>query len=99
LPNSGVGCLAAPAQRRLVHHVVVQQGGGVDELHGGCQRQLRRAGVAQCVGKQQYKSGADPLATGADDVLADLIDERHIGCEPFGNHAVDVKPATGSARS
>jgi large subunit ribosomal protein L21 len=61
----------------------VEQGGGVDELHGGCQRQLRRAGVAECVGKQQYKSGADPLATGADDVLADLIDERHIGCEPI----------------
>jgi hypothetical protein len=69
---SGVGAGQAAAHGRLVHYVVVIQGGQVGELD----RHRRRddplvAGVAE-LGGQQHERGAEPLAPGGDEVAGSL---------------------------
>ena len=71
-----VGRGEAAAELALVHHVVVQQGGGVDELDAGSEVGVARAGVAAQPGGGERQQRAQPLAAGGDDVRGKLRDER-----------------------
>jgi hypothetical protein len=81
--------LTAP-QFGLVDHVVVQQGGGVDELDDRGQLEALRAVETQRLREQQHEAGPDPLAAGADDVARDLVDQRDLGGQAFADQGVDL---------
>ena len=57
-----VGGFAPAAQRRAVDHVVVQQGGGVDEFDDGGGVDVPLAGMAAGPGGQKHQKGAQALA-------------------------------------
>ena len=63
-----VGGLAAAAQRGAVDHVIVQQGGGVDELDDRRRLDVLLALVAAGAGGEQHQQGPQPLAAGVNDV-------------------------------
>jgi hypothetical protein len=73
-----VGGLAPAPQVGFVHHVVVQQGGGVDELDHGRQRYVLRAGIAAGTRREQMQHRAQALAARGHDVFSDLVDQQHI---------------------
>jgi hypothetical protein len=80
--------LAAP-QLAAVDHVVVQQGGGVDELDGGGQLQ---AGVVVRPGQARGGHGqqrTQALAAGGDQVLGQGGDDRHFALHARGDQGVD----------
>jgi hypothetical protein len=58
----------APAQVALVHHVIMQQRGGVDELHRSRQRMGRRVGLADGIGRDQRDQRPQAFAASSDDV-------------------------------
>ncbi len=80
--------LAAAAQVGFVDHVVVQQGGGVDELDhrrqlvGVCTMVAKRAGGEQ----QQHRP--QPLAAGTDDVFGHLVDQHHVRRQPPADQGI-----------
>ena len=88
--EQGVGGLAAAPQIGFVHHVVVQQGGRMDELDHRGQFMPVPRGFAQRAGHQQQQRGPQPLAAGADDVLGDLIDQHHVGRQTVPDDAIDL---------
>ena len=90
-----IGGLAAAPQRRLVDHVVVQQGGGVDELDDGRQFEALAAREAQRADEQQHQHRPEALAAGADDVVRDLVDQRHVGGQPALDDRVDLPHVGG----
>ena len=74
----GVGGRPAPAQAGNVDHVVVQQGGGVDELDDrGELDVLGRHSRPRAARTEQHEQGAQALAAGIDDIMADVLD--HVG--------------------
>ncbi len=73
----GVGRGAAAAHARHVDHVIVQQGGGVQEFDGCRQQPQVVAPVAQGLAAQQHQQWAQALATGRRDIVADLRYQRH----------------------
>ncbi len=77
----GIGGLLAAAQHGGVHHVVVEQGGGVDELDDGGQVDMLLALVVAGPGRQQHQKRAQALAAAVDNVLAQLIDQHHLGAQ------------------
>ena len=90
-----VGRGAAPAQGRFVDHVIVQQGGGMDEFDDGCDVVPARLGVTQRAAGQQKQGRAQALAAGRDDVTGDLGDQGHTGVQAPGYHGVDVTHVGG----
>ena len=65
-------------QQALVHHVVVQQRRGVDELDaGGELARAALAGIAAQPRRGEREQRAQPLAAGGDDVRGELRDQRH----------------------
>ncbi|MNV85214.1 hypothetical protein D3C71_1791500 [compost metagenome] len=50
-----VGRRFAASHGRFVNHIVVQQGGGVDEFHHGCEIEALLAFVAQRAGHHQQQ--------------------------------------------
>src|SRR5918996_4411182 len=72
-----VGRGAAAAQRRGVDHVVVDEGGGVEQLDNAGQPDGAGATVVGQPRRQQEQDGAQPLAAGAGDVPAHLLDQGH----------------------
>jgi hypothetical protein len=60
-----VGRGPATAQRGFVHHIVVQQGRGVDQLHHGGQDVFALGLVAQGAGDQQQQAGRRRLPPAA----------------------------------
>ena len=77
-----VGGRPAPSQQRVIHHVVVQQRGGMQELDDGGELDVIRAVVAAAVGGQEHEQRPQPLAAGLHDVLADLFDHGDVRGEP-----------------
>ncbi len=73
-----IGGELAAAQGGGIHHVVVQQGGCVDELDGGGQLHMGIARVFAGAGGGQCQHGAQALAARFDQVL------RHIGNQGYG---------------
>ncbi|MEJ2407008.1 MAG: hypothetical protein P8171_22530 [Candidatus Thiodiazotropha sp.] len=83
-----VGGLPVAAQVGAVHHIVVQQGGGVDELDDGGQVDVPLRGVTAGPGGQQHDHGPQAFAPAVYDVGADLIDQHHIRFELLDDQAV-----------
>ena len=91
----GVRCGEAASEAALVHHVVVQEGSGVDEFHAGgevdgagtaavCEARL----VAAQAGAGECQDGAQALAAGGDQVSGELRDERHLALHVGDDDAV-----------
>jgi hypothetical protein len=88
-PDQVRGDLAA-TQGAAVDDVVVQQGGGVDELDGG--RQLQAVVVIRA---RQTRGGdgqqrPQALAAGGDQVLGQGRDDRHVALHALGDQPVDA---------
>ena len=83
-----VGGWAATAHGGLIHHIVMQQGGGVDQFHHGCQQVLVRMAVAQRVAHHQQQRGAQTLAARRNDVVGNLTDEGDTGCQALCDDTV-----------
>ena len=90
-----VGGAPAAAQVGFVHHVVVQQGRGVDELDD--RRQLVRpwAAAAQGPGRQHDQHGSQALAAGGDDVFGNLVDKHHVRGQPAADQGVHGRHLAG----
>ncbi len=74
----GVGGGQAAAQLALIHHIVVQQGGGVDELDAGGQLHMAVAAeIAAQPGGGEGQQRAQALAAGRHDMRGELGDQRH----------------------
>ncbi len=82
--------LAPAPQAGFIDDVVMQEGCGMDEFHD--RRQAHTGGIAlgyrAGAPGQQHQQGAQPLATGADDVRPDLVDQHHIRGQPPANQPV-----------
>jgi hypothetical protein len=89
--EGGVGGAAAAAQPRLVDHVVVQEGRGVDEFDYRRQLKVDLASwlVAGGAAGEQQQRRAQALAAGGDDVLRHLAHQRHVGVQAPADQCVD----------
>ena len=85
-----VGRVAAAAHVGAVHDVVVEQGGGVDELDDRGGRDVLLALVAAGTGRQHHAQRAQPFAARADDVLGDLVDQHDVAGQPLHDGLVDA---------
>ena len=90
-----VGGLLAAAHVGRVHHVVVQQSGGVDELDNGGQRNVLPPAVAVGPGAQQGQGRAQPLAAAVDDVVRQGANQGHFGMQAVLNGPVDSGHVVG----
>ena len=72
--------LAAP-ELGLIDDVVVDQGGGVDELNGRRQGDVALAPIACHPGTQQQQDRPHPLACAGGDVGVDLVDDGNVGAK------------------
>ena len=77
-----VGGIPASTQIRLVDHIVMQQGGGMNEFDDGREGDMGLVFIAEGTGRQHGKLGAHTLAAGTDDIEAQLIDQGHIRLQP-----------------
>ena len=64
-PNSAFAVCATSTHRRLIHHIVVQQRGGVDEFNDRRQLEACVAVVTKSTGEQQHQARPDAFAAGA----------------------------------
>ena len=87
---AGVDRGPAAPQRRHVHHIIVQQRGGVDELHHRRQRDLPPVPDAAGPGRQQGEQRPQPFAPGIHDIAPDILHQRHPGAQPFSDKAVHL---------
>jgi len=85
-----IGGFAAAPQCGFVDDIVVQQGGGVDELDRCCQFEALGPAEPERLREQQHQARTDPFAAGADDVVPDAVDQRHVRCETALDHGVDL---------
>ena len=84
-----VGRLASTAKQGIVHHIVVEQGGGVDELRDRRHVHVLVALVAAGPRAQEHQQGAQTLATTCDDVAGNLVDQGHVGVQAALDEPVD----------
>ncbi len=61
----------------------------MDEFDHRRQFVMVAATIAQRVRHQQQDHWAQALAPGADDVFANLVDQRHLRAEPAPDHGID----------
>ena len=80
LPHSDVGGWPAASERAFVHHVVMQQGGGVDELDRGRELHMRVARVAAQPCRRERDQRAQALAAGIHEMSGELRDQRDLAC-------------------
>ena len=91
----GIGGGASAAHVGGVDHVVMQQGGGMQEFNDGSQLVLVRAVRVAGSGAEQHHQGAQTFAAGADDVMADLFHERYPGVQLVQDQLVDRSKVSG----
>ena len=94
-----VGGLAATAHVGLVHHVVVQQGGGVDEFDHRSQLEQVLVAVTQRAAGQQRQHRTQAFAAGRDDVLGYLADQDNIGVQALADGLIDRVHVAGYKRA
>ena len=87
-PDQPRGFLAA-SRVAFVHHVVVQQRGGVHELDRGSDANVVRALVAAQLRRGEREHGTQPLATGIDQVMSQFRDGLDIRDGFIENDAID----------
>ena len=83
------GGLPASAQVRIIHHVVVQERGGMNVLDQAAQDEMIFRAVAAESRAEQEKKGTDALAPAAQNVSRDRIDEGHRGIEVLADLVLD----------
>src|SRR5690606_27983194 len=59
----------------------MQQGGGMNEFDDGGQAVMMRPLVSMSISEQQYQHRPYALAPCTDDVVCNLVDQRHIGIQ------------------
>ncbi len=91
----GIGGFVAAAQFRGVHHIVMQQGGGVNEFDDGGQVDVAPALITAGRSRQQHDHGPDTLAAAIDDVVAELVDQSDIGVQGAADQGVDLSHVLG----
>ena len=93
--EQGVGGFAAAPQFGFVDHVVVQQGGGVDEFDYRGEFVMGASLIIEAAGRQQHQRRAQPLAAAVDDVFGDLADEHHVGIQALADDMIDGTHVVG----
>jgi len=83
-PNCIRRRLAAP-HGRAVHHVVVQERGGMDKLNNGGELNMGVAAVPERSGPQNHDHRTKAFATAIDDIGGQLVDQGHVGPQAGGN--------------
>ncbi len=61
----------------------------MDELDDRRRLDVRLALIAQRTRRQQHQHRAQSLATRRNDVLANLVDQQHIGSQPMTDQSID----------
>ena len=94
--------LAAP-QRAFIHHIVMQQGGGMDELHRRGQPDMAFAAIAAGLRGGQGQQRPQPLAAGIDQMPRQVGDQHHarrhaLVDQLVGRLHVGARPAHSAAR-
>ena len=80
---------SSPPELRVVDDVVVEQGGGVDELDDYRKLDVPVAVVTERTRGEQHQQRPQPLAPAPDDVLRDLVHKSDVGRETVPNGAID----------
>lgn len=75
---AGIGGAAAPAHVRGIHHIIVQQGGGVEEFDHCGQLVMILLVVADRTAGKQYQQGAQPFAATFYNVLGNLFHQGNV---------------------
>jgi hypothetical protein len=74
----------------------VQQGGGVDELHGRGQLVMAAAFITQQAGTAEGEHRPQPLAAAGDQMAGQLRDQRHLRLHPIKDDMIhSVQPRRG----
>src|SRR5690606_7723209 len=79
----------AAAHVGFVHDIVMQQGRGVQEFNDGGQQAQVVVGIADRFATEQNQQGAQALAAGGDDVVADLFYQGDVRGKSLANNLVD----------
>src|SRR5690606_26031546 len=74
----GIGCQSAATERGYVHHVVVEQRGGVNEFNNSGQLEVFPPLIAKRAAGEQGQKGAQAFAAGLHQVVANVLNELHI---------------------
>ena len=69
----------------------MEQRRGVDEFYGRRELEVGLALVAEGAGREDHEDRPEALSPVADDVFADLADQRHFGIEAGPDHPVDCQ--------
>ena len=80
-----------------IDDVIVEQGRGVEQLDRGTDLDAARSGVAAQLGAEQQQGRAQPLATGAEHVLAHQRDDLALGRELLPHRALDQGEVVANA--
>jgi hypothetical protein len=94
-PDHARGLLAA-AKVTLVDDIVVKEGGGVHELDGGGELDVRVAAVTAHLRRRKGQHRAQPLAAGADQVTGDLGIMSTMGAGMQQDGLVDPRHVLGN---
>ena len=90
-----VGRAAAAPQGGFIDHVVMQQGGRMDEFDHGGQIEALLPLVAQGAAGQQQQNRAQAFAAGRDDVARHFANQWHAGVQPLRNGGVNLAQVIG----
>ena len=85
-----VGRPPSAPQARSIDHVVVEQGGGVDELHRGGELVMARALIIEQTRAGQRQHRPHPLAAAGDQVPGKLGDQRHLALHAIEDHGIHM---------
>ena len=85
-----VGGALAPAEARAVDHVIVEQSGGVDELHGGGELVMASAAVIEQSRARQSQHRPHALAAACDQMAGQLGDQGDLALHPLEDHRIHM---------
>ena len=83
-----IGAGKPAAQQAFIHHIVMQQGGGVNELDAGSEHDMPRALIAAHPRAGQRQQRPQPLAAGRHQMGGKLRNERHLTFHPVNDGLV-----------
>ena len=84
-----IGAGNTASQLCFIHHIVMQQCRGMNELDRCSQRTVTCALISQCPGHQQHENGSNPLPAGIDDIFRNRADQRDIRMHLLTDNPVD----------
>ena len=90
-----MGRFLAAAGIGFIHHVVMQQGGGVNELDDRCQVDMFFARVAAGMGTDHQQHRAQSFSAAGDDVMGNLVDQHDIGSQGLADTLIHSRHIRG----